>query len=128
MKSLDTSVVLRFLLNDVPTHSAKAKVLLSEPGIYVTDPVVAEAAFVLERVMGFDRLHAATLLRTLLAIPGLIYNEYLLPEVIALYEERRKLSFIDCYAAVEAGISNASLYTFDRKLLNQGGGHVKTPE
>ncbi|MBK9214536.1 MAG: PIN domain-containing protein [Chloracidobacterium sp.] len=127
MNSLDTSVVLRFLLNDVPVQTAKARVLLSKPKTYVTDAVVSEAAFVLERGMGFERSHTAILLRTLIAVPGLNYNEYLLPEVIELFEGHRKLSFIDCYAAVEARLSGASLYTFDRKLLHQGGQHVVMP-
>lgn len=127
MKSLDTSVVLRFLLNDVPAQTARARTLLSKPDIYVTDVVVSEAAFVLERAIGFERSHTAILLRTLIAVPGLIYNDYLLPEVIELFEGHRKLSFIDCYATAEAKINGANLFTFDRKLINQGGQHVLMP-
>src|SRR5438552_14570123 len=92
MNSLDTNVVLRFLLNDEPSKTAVARRLLSRPPIYVSDVVFTEAAFVLEKAIEMDRAAVAMLLRTLLAVPGLIYNDLVLPDVIDLFESRKKLS------------------------------------
>src|SRR5688500_2452347 len=125
MISLVASVILRFLLNDVPSQTARAKLLLSKPAIYVSDVVVSEVVFVLEKAMKFERVYVGLLLRTLTALPHLNHNSYVLPDVIDLFETRKSLSFVDCYAAVEAKLFGAELYTFDRKLLNQGGAHVR---
>jgi len=128
MKSLDTNIVLRFLLHDVPTQDAKVRQLFSKPPLYVSDVVVAETAFVLEKWSEFDRNETASLLRTLLAVPGLSFNDKILPEAIELFQSRKSLSFVDSYAAVEARIFGINLITFDMKLLNQGGSHAKEPE
>jgi uncharacterized protein len=125
MISLDTNVVLRFLLNDVPTQTARAKALFSKPAIYVSDVVISEVAFVLEKAMMFDRANIGLMLKTLMALPNLTHNDLVLPEVITLFEARKSLSFVDCYATVEAKVFSAKLYTFDKKLINQGGAHVQ---
>ena len=124
MISLDTNVILRFLLNDVPSQTASAKVLFSRPLIYASDVVVAEVAFVLEKGMKFERASVGLLLRTLTALPNLTFNCHFLPEVITLFQSRKSLSFVDCYAATEAKIYGGTLFTFDKKLINQGGRYV----
>lgn len=124
MKSIDTNVVLRFLLNDIPIQSEKAKVVLSAPPVYVSDVIVTEAVFVLEKTLKFERKFVASLIRVLLAVPGLVYSDHLLNDVIKMYERKKSLSFVDCYAATEATMFGSTLHTFDRKLINQGGAHV----
>lgn len=128
MKSFDTNIVLRFLLNDIPSQSEKVRRLFASPPFYVSDVVISEAVFVLENSMEFDRRTIAHLLRGLIAIPGLECRDHLLPQVVDLYEQKRSLSFVDCYSAVEAGVFGAKLYTFDKKLINQGGPHVLSPQ
>jgi predicted nucleic-acid-binding protein len=102
MISLDANIILRFLLNDVPSQTARAKILFSKPSIYVSDVVVSKVVFVLEKVMKFERAYISLLLRTLTALPNLIHNNIVLPEAIALFETRKKLFFVDCYASIEA--------------------------
>ena len=126
MISLDTNIILRFLLNDVPTQTAKARSLLSKPVIYVSDVVVSEVAFVLEKAMSFERAYVSLLLKTLTALPNLTHNSHVLTGVLELFEKKRSLSFVDCYAAIEAQVFGSELYTFDKKLLNQGGAYVRT--
>lgn len=126
MKSLDTNIVVRFLLNDIPSQNARAKALLSRSPTYVSDVVATEAVFVLESFFGLDRPSVAHLIRMLIAVPGLI-SSFFLPDVIDLYLARPALSWVDCYAVIEAKISGNDLYTFDKKLRNQGGSHVVVP-
>lgn len=127
MNSIDTNVILRFLLNDVPAQTTKAKQILSSPPIYVSDVVFTEAVFVLENSLAYSRKSVASLLRVLLSVPGLVYSDHLLPEVLTMYETKGSLSFVDCYAATEADKFGVKLFTFDKKLRNQGGAHVSEP-
>lgn len=125
MISLDTNVVLRFLLNDVPSQTARARALFSKPAVYVSDVVISEVAFVLERAMRFDRPYIGSLLKALMALPNLTVGSHFWLEAISLFESKKSLSFVDCYAATEAKVFGGTLYTFDRKLLNQGGKHIR---
>ena len=127
MDSIDTNVVLRFLLNDIPAQTSRAKRVLSTPPIYVSDVVVTEAVFVLENGLGYARQYVASLIRVLLAVPGLVFSDHLLPKVLNMYEKKPSLSFVDCYAATEPDTFGAKLYSFDKKLQNQGGSHVQSP-
>lgn len=126
MKSLDTNIVLRFLLNDIPSQNLKAKALLSKSPTYVSDVVVTEAVFVMESFFALDRASVAHLIKMFLVVPGLI-SSFFLPDVIDLYLARPALSWVDCYVAIEAKISGNNLYTFDKKLRTQGGSHVLIP-
>jgi len=128
MISVDANIILRFLLNDVPAQTLSARRVLTKPAVYVSDVVVSEVAFVLERAMKFDRSYTALLLRTLIALPNLAHNSHILPDVLSLFEQRVSLSFVDCYASIESKIFGTNLYTFDRKLINQGGPHVLAPK
>lgn len=127
MNSIDTNVALRFLLNDVPLQSNKAKQVLSNSPVYLSDVVVTETVFVLEKSLGYPRKAVAALIRVLIAVPGLVLSDHLLPDVIEMYERKGSLSFVDCYAAIEARMFGAKLYTFDKKLITQGGSHVVAP-
>ena len=68
MDSIDTNVVLRFLLNDIPAQTSRAKRVLSTPPIYVSDVVVTEAVFVLENGLGYARQYVASLSLTTIAM------------------------------------------------------------
>lgn len=127
MRSLDTNVILRFLVRDVADQSAKAVKLITHMQCYVTDVVFTETAFVLEKVYEAPRENIATVLRHLLALPNVACNEGMLGEVIDLYGTQPALSIIDCYAAVEAEYAGFELATFDKKLLRHGGSHVVEP-
>jgi len=122
--SIDTNIALRFLLDDVPAQTGRARRVFAKPVLYISDVVIAEIAFVIERGMKFDREYVCLMLRTLIALPNLNHNDLILSAAIDLFEKRRSLSFVDCYAATEAKIYRTRLFTFDRKLINQGGSQV----
>lgn len=124
MRSLDTSVVLRFLLRDIPDQAAKAENLVKNSSCYVTDVVLTETVFVLEKIYEISRKDLAALLRSFLTFPHVTYNTYLMNDVIDMFEKHHSLSIIDCYSAVEAKIFGNRLATFDKKLVKQGGAHV----
>ena len=115
------------MLRDLPDQAVKAVAAVTKSQCYVTDVVVTETAFVLEKVYEAPRSEIAFSLRSLLSFPNLVCNFNLLTDVIDLYEKRGSLSIIDCYAAIEAGASGNQLVTFDKKLLKYGGIHVIEP-
>lgn len=124
MNSLDTNVVLCYLLDDIPEQTLKSKTVITESAAYVTDVVVTETIFVLERVIGLKRHDIRLLVKAFLNLPSLIYNDYFLDQVIELYGAQPSLSFVDCYAAIEAKVYSNSLVTFDKQLAKHGGSHV----
>ncbi|MFL6373145.1 MAG: PIN domain-containing protein [Pyrinomonadaceae bacterium] len=127
MKSLDTNIIIRFLLRDVPNQSARAIALVAGGHCYVTDVIVTETVFVLEKVYKAPRDRIAFSLGSFMSLPSVVSNAELFADVFELYQAQPSLSIIDCYAAVEAGSSNSTFVTFDKKLLRHGGTHVEAP-
>jgi predicted nucleic acid-binding protein len=114
--SLDTNVILRFLLYDVPEQTARVTAVIAKEQVYVTDVVVAETAFVLEKTMELPREDVAELLTSFLGFANVVSNPYFLPQAIKLYRKHSELSIVDCYAAAEAQAYSNKLMTFDKKL------------
>ena len=127
MNSLDTNIIIRYFLNDIPEQTIGVEKFISESACYVTDVVVTEAVFVLERVIGLSRSDITKLFRAFLGLPNIVYNNYFLDQVIDLYAIHKKLSFVDCYASAEAKAYSNKLLSFDKDLVRLGGPHVKLP-
>lgn len=125
MTSLDTNVVLRFLLDDVPGQTKKVEKVISQKTVYVTDVVVVEIIYVLEQVYKIDRKEITKLILAFLNFSNVVYNEYFLQNAIHFYANHPALSITDCYIAKESETYKNALITFDRKLSNQGGSHVE---
>jgi len=125
VNSLDTNVVLRYLLDDIPEQTIKVKRVIENENSYVTDVVVMETIFVLERVIDLDRTDIVTLVSSFLSLPTIIYNDYFLDQVLELYGLEKTLSIVDCYAAIESKMYKNTLLTFDKDLAIHGGNHVK---
>lgn len=124
MISLDTNVVLRFLLNDVPPQTQKATKIIQDSQVYVTDVIVVEVIYVLEKVYMLGRSDVCTLVVNFLGFANVIYNTRFLLETVQRYEQYPALSIVDCYAAAEAKDYNNQLVTFDKRLATQGGQHI----
>jgi predicted nucleic-acid-binding protein len=124
MTSLDTNVVLRLLLDDVPDQTFTAKKIIEKNKVYVTDVIVVEIIYVLEKVMLLSRKDISDLLIGFLGFSNVIHNPYFLTETIKFYEVHPSLSIVDCYASAEAKAYHNKLATFDKQLVSQGGKHV----
>lgn len=124
--SLDTNVVVRLVINDVPEHTVAATALLAGRKCYVSDVVVAEAVYTLQRIYGLERSEITRMLLYIFRTSEVMYNSRLLDPVFEVYERRSSLSFVDCYAALEAGNRDHELATFDKKLT-KAYPHIKEP-
>jgi predicted nucleic-acid-binding protein len=125
MVSLDTNVVLRFLLDDIPEQTKIATDIIESNRVYVTDVVVVESIYVMEKVMRLTRQDITMLVTNFLGFSNVVHNPYFLEDVIQFYEHNSMLSIVDCYAAAEAKAYENELVTFDKALAKHGGKQVR---
>lgn len=125
MTSLDTNVVLRFLLGDVPEQTAKATQLIENGTVYVTDVVVIEIVYVLEKIYSLPRTDICELIIGFLNFSNVVHNPRFLIESLEFYKSHSALSIVDCYASEEAKSYGNELLTLDKRLITQGSAHVK---
>jgi len=121
-ESLDTNVLLRFLLNDVPQEYERAKRLLGREGVvyHVADMVFFEVSEVLRRYEGYSCDKIAESLRYVMCMSNVNCNRNMLRVAIDNYEKFPKLSFADCCIAEYARLNEAEpVWTFDQKFAKQ---------
>jgi len=120
--SLDTNVLLRLLLNDIPEQRTSAKRLLEQTSkqFAVADTVIIELVFALDRYYSFNRLQIAETVDGLMRLNEINCNRALFVEALPLFTGHPSLSFEDCCLAVYARLYDAEpLWTFDKKLATQ---------
>lgn len=120
--SLDTNVILRMLLNDIPEqHTAALKLLHDASGpFWVSDVAIVEVVFVLSRAYGYTRPQVAEVVGRFVNLPEYECNSEMLSRALQCYVSHRAMSFEDCYLSVSAEIrGSVPLWTFDKKLANQ---------
>lgn len=118
MPSLDTNILLRLILKDVPEQLKKAEALIAVNDVLAIDDLaITETVFVLENVMGYERQDIGELIMVLAENQFIDMNSEVIAESVKYYLEFNNLSFNDCYLAVKAKQQNkAPLYTFDKAL------------
>jgi len=117
--SLDTDLLLRLTLRDVPEQYDCVKSLIKAPGAryFVSDLAIAEMVHALQHHYGFTRSQVAEVVRAVLTDPGIEANRALLDPVLSSFVNQPALSYSDCYLAEEARLSGrVPLLTFDRDL------------
>lgn len=125
--SLDTNVILRFLLDDVPNQTKAATLLITSKPVYATDVVIIEVIYVLQTIMQLPRQDVTQLVGDFLGFPQVVHNTVYLLDAIERYKLHPALSIVDCYAAAESAVYGNRLATFDKRLATQGGQHVFKP-
>ena len=117
---LDTNVILRHLLNDVPEQSARARALLlrieaGELRVRTAETVVFEIVFTLQRVYKKTPREIRDVLLPILELPAIsLSGKPVLREALRLYADAA-LPFADAYhAALMADLGLREIYTFDR--------------
>ena len=126
MMALDTNVIIRYLVTDVPEQAEAARSLINQltpdnPG-FICREVVIETAWVLERSYRFPRTRIAEALMELAASDSLVVEDG--DDVVAAAHRYRQggVGFSDLMilAAAER-VGAAPLYTFDRRLARMQG-------
>ena len=121
MPTLDTNVLLRWILGDVPDQAAAAERLLSSGvSCMVPDVAVVEMAHVLERVLLLPRTTVVHSVEMVLGVASIDVDRALWRSALDDYLAHPKLSIADTLLAAQARASGRTpLYTFDRLLANQ---------
>lgn len=121
MPSLDTNVLLRWLIADVPHQAERVDALLKTGERFVIhDAVLIETVFVLERIMLLSRATITEAIRTVLSTANFDVDRSRWSSVMEFYPHSPKLSITDLYLAEWARPTrSAPLYTFDKKLTGQ---------
>lgn len=120
--SVDTNVLLRLLLRDIPEqHKAALELVQKADGqLVVADVAIIEMVFVLHKGYSFTRKQIVQALEGLSSAAQLSCNAVVFERIIPEYLTHPKLSFEDCYLAALATHCEAEpVWTFDKKLANQ---------
>lgn len=93
--------------------------------VYVTDVIIVEVVYVLEKVYELPRKDIYTLIVDFLNFSHVVHNPRFLLQAIELYKRHSSLSIVDCYASEEAKSFGNDLVTLDKRLLSQAGTHIR---
>ncbi len=116
-ESLDTNIILRMVLRDVPKQCMAIVDMFMRYGhsYDVADLAITEAVYVLQKT--YARKDVVDMLKAALTLPEIKYNSNLFDQVFPMYLEHPKLSFNDCCLAAYAALNEAEpLWTFDQAL------------
>ena len=123
MVALDTNIVARYLLNDIPDHAERARNLLKsaargEASLFLPASVFVELSHLLTRRRSIPRQRAATVLRELLRLEGIhIQERDAVEDALAFWNTTGGLSFVDCYhLALTRSLGMSRIYTFDKQM------------
>lgn len=119
--SLDTNIILRLLLKDVPEQHQQAVALIDQfTRLNIADIAVSEAVFVMGRNYQLPRHEIADAMLDFLRDRKYDCNRSLFAKAFPLFVAHPALSFEDCCLAAYAELDGAlPLYTFDQKLAQQ---------
>jgi predicted nucleic-acid-binding protein len=128
MIGLDTNVLVRVLVADDPKQTALAEQLLrkmSESGevCLISDPVLCETEWVLDRVYRVSRAEILATFENLLSRQNLFSfeNPAVMRKALDAYQ-KGKADFSDFLIGVKAAAGGArTTFTFDRALARQQG-------
>lgn len=114
MKLIDANVILRYLLNDNPEMSSKAKNLISSGNAYTKPEIIAEVIYVLKRVYQIDKDDIRKFIYSMLDDISCTEEECI-RMAMDIYSSI-SLDFIDCLLIAYHRINKETIYSFDNKL------------
>ena len=122
---VDTSVLVRYLVDDAPRMAARATRLLeSEETLIVSEVALAETAFVLEKVYHHDRSSIVEALSRIILrnnVRLLNLEKTLAFRALQMCGPSRRVSFADAIVWALARTAEAgTVYTFDRRFPQEG--------
>ncbi|MGB1128379.1 MAG: type II toxin-antitoxin system VapC family toxin [Opitutales bacterium] len=118
--SIDTNVLVRFLVEDDPKQCAAAKGLFEKQLCFITESVLLEAEWVMRAVYEVDRKVIAAAYRALLRMETVLFPDAgIFRQVITCFEAG--FDFADAMHLVRS--EGYPMKTFDRDLMKQATAH-----
>lgn len=135
MISIDSNVLARHLLRDIPDQAARSSWLLKrasmgEVQLFVPTTAVAEITWLLIRQRGVPKNDVADTLIGLLQARGIVLeNAQAVISALRLLRSTGGLSYVDCYhLAITAELGMSQIYSFDKKMDRYPGIERIEPE
>jgi len=125
MIAIDTNVVIRFITNDDPEQSKRAKSLIDSTDVSVSTTVILEAGWVLASKYRYRPDQVAKVLSAFLGMDNVVTND---PRMIgrALDWVVNGLDFADALHLAQAEAHDA-FATFDRELARRAADLANIP-
>jgi len=114
MQLIDANVILRYLLNDNPQMSSKAKEIISSGNAYTKPEVIAEMIYVLKKVYQIEKGAIQKFIHSLLDDISCT-EESCIRMAVDIYLSI-SLDFVDCLLIAYYRINGENVYSFDKKL------------
>jgi len=118
---IDTNVILRFLLLDVPQQVKEIKVFFNKAKankikIIVPEVVIFEAKYALGSYYKFTNSEVSDRLEALVSASFFeVENKTIFLKAIS-YFRGSNLSFVDCFLVAKSEIEKVEIFTFDKDL------------
>lgn len=135
MISIDSNILARHLLRDIPDHAAQSSRLFErasagEVQLFVPTTVVAEITWLLIRQRGVPKNDVADALIGLLQARGIVLeNARAVIAALQFLKSTGGLSYVDCYhLALTKELGMTQIYSFDKKMDRYPGVERIEPE
>ena len=132
---IDTNILARYLLDDIPDHAERSRRLFEQAGrneteLFVPVTALAELLWLLIRQKGYPKGPVVETLLDLFRLPSLIVENHLaVNKALHLWVETSSLSFVDCYhLALAEALGMTQIYSFDKKMDRYPGVERIEPE
>ena len=122
---IDTNIFIRYFTNDDPVKADRVEKLLSEAAagkirLVTAEMVLAEVVWVLESFYGLKNIEVGSMVKAILATPGLEVLNSALVEKALEYYLAHNIDFVDGYiAAVMDKHKISDIYSYDKKHLSR---------
>jgi predicted nucleic acid-binding protein len=120
---VDTNILARLLLNDIPDHYARSIALFdaardSSVELFAPSSVFVELAYMLTNTKGVPKQEAAAMLLNVITLQGLVVEHSdAVESALRFWSSQGPLSFVDCYhLALARELGMSQIYTFDKKM------------
>lgn len=120
MIAVDTNVIIRFLVDDIPREGNRARRVFEENRIHLAESVLLESEWVLRAVYAFSREDISRAIRSLLRLPNVTVDDRAaITQVLDRFDAG--FDFADALHYVRS--AGLELKTFDKKLINKARRH-----
>lgn len=132
---IDTNILARYLLDDIPDQSARSQRLFQQASrgeieIFIPTTAVSELTWLLIKQKGYPKEVVIGLLLDVFRISSVVVENYqAVTNALRFLKQVNGLSFVDCYhltLAQELGMTQ--IYSFDKKMDRYPGIERIEPE